>query len=351
MLDETPIKKPIFLVGLHRTGSTLWHNVIAIAPNIMRLTEMRFLSQRRQRDFPYFLKTQVGNLRSDENVDKMVKLCFSRTCPSGLDGAFWRFENIGIVEKPELAATISRRIKKSNRSLGEIFRAFVEEITECSGFTRACVKFPVDVGHVPELVEWYPECKIVHLTRDPRAIALSKTNDPSGTALRVQKHPRLAWLIRKAMILFEIVQYRWTARLHARFRQLKNYKLVRYEDLLAEPEGTLRELCKFLEVDFVEDMLMPEKGRHEHQPSSLTGKRRQAFDPTAALRWQMVISKVDNWIISFFSRKSMKLLGYNPGTHRIFELAGMERKQPELQGTFSSNIPHGANRSPKGSAG
>src|SRR4030095_469832 len=140
---------------------------------------------------------------------------FSRTCPSGLDGAFWRFENLGVVEEPELAAKISRRIKKSNRSLGEIFRAFVEEITECSGCTRACVKFPVDVGHIPALVEWYPECKIVHLTRDPRAIALSKTNDPSGTALRVQKHPRLVWLIRKAMILFEIVQYRWTARLHA----------------------------------------------------------------------------------------------------------------------------------------
>jgi sulfotransferase family protein len=332
MADGTSIKKPIFLVGLHRTGSTLWHNVIALSPSIMRLTEMRFLSQRRQRDFRYFLKTQIGDLSVDENVDKMVRLCLSRKGPPGLDGAFWRFENIEAVEKSELATNISRRIKKSNRSLGEIFRAFIDEITQCSGFSRACVKFPVDVGHIAELVEWYPECKIVHMTRDPRAIALSKTNDPSGTALRVRQHPRLAWLIRKVMILFEIVQYRWTARQHVRVRHLRNYKVFRYEDLLAEPERTVKELCEFLEVDFTEDMLRPEKGRHEHQPSSLTGKRRQAFDPVAALRWQTVISRADNWLVSFFSKKSMKALGYDPATHRIFEIARVGLKQQDSRG-------------------
>jgi hypothetical protein len=34
----------IFILGPHRSGSTLWHNLIAMWPGMMRLTDPRFLS-------------------------------------------------------------------------------------------------------------------------------------------------------------------------------------------------------------------------------------------------------------------------------------------------------------------
>ena len=67
--------------------------------------------------------------------------------------------------------------------------------------------------------------------------------------------------------------------MHLQLECLNNYRLFRYEDLLADPERVLRELCDFIETDFTEEMLEPQKGRHEHQPSSLTGKQQKAFDP------------------------------------------------------------------------
>jgi hypothetical protein len=286
----------------------------------MRLTDPCFLGERRHKDFRYFLKTQVGDLSVDENVDKMVEMCFSKQNVPGLDNTFWRFENIEAVKNPKLKNEISREIKKSDRSLGAIAKILLEEITRFSGCTRACVKFPVDVGHIPELVAWFPDCKVMHITRDPRAMAMSKTNDPSGTALRIRKHPHLAWLIRKMAVWFVIAQYRWTARLHVRFKDLRNYKLFRYEDLLAQPEKVLKELCEFVETDFTEDMLEPQKGRHEHQPSSLTGKQQKAFDPSAAIRWRTVISRFDKWIITVLTKQGMKKLGYNPKTHPIFQV-------------------------------
>jgi hypothetical protein len=148
---------------------------------------------------------------------------------------------------------------------------------------------------------------------------MSKRNDPAGTAIRAVEHPRVAWLIRKAAVLFTIRQYRLTAKLHKRFQNLPNYKLFRYEDLLADPEKTLKELCKFIEVEFHADMLEPEKGVHEHQPSSLTGKRQKAFDPTAAIRWRRTMSPLDCWIVTSLTRSSMRRLGYNPKTHLIFK--------------------------------
>ena len=314
------MKPPIFIVGLHRSGSTLWHNLVAMCPGVMRLTEPRFLSPPRHKDFRFFLKTQGADLSSDQDIDTMVKLCFSKTGLPGLEAAFWRFEGIEAVKNPELKREIARKIKESDRSLGAIARIFIQEITRFGGCTRACVKFPVDVGHVPELLQWFPDCKIVHITRDPRAMAMSKTNDPSGTATRVLDHPRLAWLIRKMAVWFVIAQYRWTARLHLRYQGLPNYRLFRYEDLLAAPEQTLRQVCQFVETDFTEDMLNPEKGADEHHRCSITGKQQRAFDVTAAIRWQTVISPMDKRLITRLTKESMKKLGYDPDTHLIFRL-------------------------------
>jgi len=323
------VKSPIFILGPHRSGSTLWHNLIAMSPGVLRLTEPWFLSDGRQKDFRYFLKTQVGDLSVDENVDKMVELCFAKKEIPGLESTFWRFENTNGARDPELKKEISRRVKKSDRTLRAIARILIEEITRFGGCDRACVKFPVDVGHIPELLEWFPDCRIMHITRDPRAMAMSKTNDPSGTAIKVLRHPRLAWIIRKLSVWFVIAQYWRTARVHRRFRKLSNYKLFGYEDLLAQPEKTLRELCKFIDVEFSEDFLHPETGRHEHQPSSLTGKQGKAFDASAAVRWHTVISPFDKWIITVLTKESMKRLDYDPKTHPIFRVG--QKPQRELQ--------------------
>src|SRR6266498_1930544 len=109
------MKSPIFIVGPHRGGSTLWHNLISMSPGIMRLTDPRFLSEGRHKDFRYFLKAAVGNLGIDSEVDKMVELCFARTTLPGLDSTFWRFENISAANNPELKREISRRVKQSDR--------------------------------------------------------------------------------------------------------------------------------------------------------------------------------------------------------------------------------------------
>ncbi len=275
----------------------------------------------RQRDFRYFLKTQVGDLSDDANIDKMVHLCFAERPVPGLDGAMWKFREPHGVADPELHRQVARRIKESDRSLGAIAKIIIEELTHFAACTRACVKFPVDMRYIPELLDWFPDGKVVHITRDPRGLAMSKSNDPSGTAPMVGRHPYLAWLIRKAALSLVVSQYRRSARLHKRMRGVANYRLFRYEDLLADPETTLRNLCDFIGEEFFPDLLQPQKGKHEHQHSSLTGKQQKAFDAEAAIRWKRVISRTDNYLIQAFTTHSMSVLGYTPHTHPIFKQA------------------------------
>jgi hypothetical protein len=316
------MKSPIFIVGPHRSGSTLWHNLVAMCPGVMRLTDPRFLGDGWHKDFSYFLRTQVHGLATDADVDRMVDLCLSRKPVPGLSGTLWEFDKLDIVNDPALSKEIKRRVKQSDRSLGAIARIFVEELTRFGGYERACVKFPVDVRHMGRLLEWFPDGKVIHITRDPRAMAMSKSNDPYGTVLRVLEHPRLAWFIRKFMSWRVASQYRLTARLHEKFKNSSNYKLFCYEDLLANPEGVLRDLCQFIGEDFNPDMLAPEKGKHQHQASSLTGKQQKEFDPAAAIRWRTKISPFGNWAITAMTRSSMKRFGYDPETHPIFRMDG-----------------------------
>lgn len=310
------MENPIFIVGLPRTGSTLWHNIISMNPEIFRLTEMLFLTPVRK-DFRYFIRKQVGNLSNDENVEKMIELIFSHEAIPGITGAFWQFKNIEVVKDSKLKNEIYYKIKESDKSLDSIFKILIEEITCFSGFSRCCIKFPVYVNYVPKLLEWYPKCKIIHIIRDPRAMAMSRKNDP-GTAIKIKKYPSLGFIIKKIMVLFVILQYIWTSKLHCKYKEFENYTLFRYEDLLVDPESVIKELCEFTEIDFFLEMIKPQKGRHEHQPSSLTGKQQRSFDVKTASRWTTAISPLEKWIITVMTKRSMKRFGYDPDNHPVY---------------------------------
>lgn len=312
------MKPPIFIVGPHRAGSTVWHNLVSMCPGVLRLGEPWFIGPPRYRDFRYFLKSQVGDLTTDENVILLVELSLSKKQLPGIDNKFWRFEGMSEDEMTDYKQRLVARIMGSDRSLKEIVRAYLEEILAMSGKNRICMKFPVDVANVPDLIEWFPECRVMHLTRDPRGLAMSKTNDPSGTAIKVRQHPKLAWAIRKSAIAFVTREYGRLSRLHQKFKGLENYRLFRYEDLLAEPEKTAEALCEFIGEPYSRRMLELEKGEHEHQPSSLTGQQVKALDPSAAIRWKSKISPLDSWFIGSLARGSMQRFDYDPDHHPIF---------------------------------
>ncbi|MEN8134279.1 MAG: sulfotransferase [Thermodesulfobacteriota bacterium] len=315
------MNNPIFIIGLPRSGSTLWHNIIARNEEICRIGEMHFLTPWRK-DFRHFCKKHVGDLQNNNNVKKMVDLIFSQETTPGLNAWFWNAE-LQRVNNNDLKEKIYSGILVSDRSLGSIFKIFIENITVYSGLKRCCVKFPVYPSHIPQLLQWYPRCKIVHITRDPRATSISRTNDPGGTQQLKRKYPLITFLIQKIMIYFNVAQYCWTSRLHSKYKAIDNYALFRYEDLLAYPEKTIRKLCHFIEIDFDEKMLTPKAA----QKSSVTGKRAKGFDKKAGTRWEKVISPFDKLLITMLTKRSMTKFGYAPNVHPIFSTVKLDSER------------------------
>ena len=312
------MENPIFIVGLPRSGSTLWLNIITANPSVFRIGEILFLHPW-HRDFRYFLRKKVGDLSTQENIEKMIRLIFSARSVEGISSAFWHYD-IKEANNSNFRHKLVKNIYASDRSLEKIFKLLIEEFTQFKGYDRFCVKFPVSVNHVDDLLSWYPKSRIIHIIRDPRAMAVSRTSDPGGAAKQISRYPYLKWLIKKSRMYLAICEYIITSKLHERYSQFENYAVFKYEDLLSEPEKTILDLCKFAKIEFVPDMLEPQKGKEKGQKSSITGKRRSGFDQNAATRWLKVISPLDRVIISFLTRGSMKRFGYESLAHPVFKM-------------------------------
>lgn len=310
------ISKPIFIVGIRRSGSTLWRRILEKNDRIMVYGEMQYLWPW-EKDFNFFLKKNIGEFSDDEKIKKMVDLIFSNPPPNlrlfDLRLGFWEFlrEN----NNSELKEKITNRIIKSDRSIGSIFKAILEETTKNMGFERYAIKFPVYFNYIDKLLDWYPESRIVHITRDPRAIYVSKKNDPGGTARLKSKYPYFKYPIEKFMVFFVIYQYNWSAKIHGEFKRLKNYTLFHYEDLLYNPEKTIQGLCNFLDLVYDKEMLFPSRGRF----SSVTGLQREGIEKKSGYHWKDNINYFEEKIITVFTKKSMKKMDYDPLIHPIFE--------------------------------
>lgn len=259
---------------------------------------MLFLNPPWRKDFRYFLRKNGGDLSKRENIARMTDLMFSGKNLPGLTATFWQ-SRARDFDHPEFKEIITNRLLQSDKSLESIFKAVCEEITRYSGYNQYCAKFPVFVNYVPDLLKWYPNSKVIHIVRDPRAMAISRAKFQGPKRLNN----------RMAMILFAVSQYVWTSRLHTKYEGIANYALFRYEDLITKPERTIRKLCDFAEIDFAPQMLEPKAG----QASSITGEKRDGFDGKSLSHWRETISPWEEKVITILTRNSMRRFGYDLG--------------------------------------
>lgn len=298
---------PIFLVGLSRSGSTLWTNTLRAHPDVTVFTEMHFLTPWR-RDFRYVLK-KVGDLQHDRNVERLVDTMFADPPVRGLARGFHFWRQIRELETMGLRSTLKQRIiASSDRSIGFIFRTLIQEATRCRGANRPVVKFPVYPVYLEQLIDWWPNASIIHISRDPRSLAASKMNDPGGIGKLKQQYAALQAVLSASGKTFAVLQYVWTSHVPGQFSSKPNYRVFLYENLLTQPEATIHEVCEFCGLLFHDAMLNPTEG----QASSVTGAKASGFDPSRIHGWRKVLSPWEAKLIARLTKRSMERFGYTP---------------------------------------
>lgn len=131
----------------------------------------------------------------------------------------------------------------------------------------------------------YPAAKMIHMVRDPRQ---RRDNIISSRRRRI----KVGW---------ETAEWRRSARLARRNQQRypDRYKVIHYEQLYAHPEQTLRQVCAFLEEDYLPQMLAAGILKHEAGSQKANAENEALSDREITL-------------IQMFSKREMLTLGYEP---------------------------------------
>jgi hypothetical protein len=88
------------------------------------------------------------------------------------------------------------------------------------------------------------------------------------------------------------------------------FRNIRFEDLVAEPRETMRNLARFLELSFEEQMLQPTFLGRNFKGNSHEGQSFDGISPVNAGRWRERISEDEAMVIEYWMEAEMKLAGY-----------------------------------------
>src|SRR3990172_2465569 len=249
-----------FIVGCGRSGTTLLRAMLDSHPELAIPGESYFVVSMGRHRRRY---ERDGRLLTERFIADIV--------------GHPRFRRWGLQE-----TEVREALTPSPRGYPGAVRCVFALYAHREGKERYGDKTPSYVLNIPMLARLFPEARFVHIIRDGRDVALSLRDVQFGPGD-----------IREAALLWK----RSVKRGMRAGRQLGRgrYREVQYEELLDDPEVTLRGLCDFIELDYSEEMLSyPERAGAVLAPVRLANHPHLALPPTKHLRdWRRQMSSND----------------------------------------------------------
>jgi len=285
----------IFIIGQHRTGSTLLKNMLDAHSQIdMAFDEMNLFEPFRNNTLDKYLgKTKLTPAEFIEMLRKKK-----------IYGTFWReFEKSGISNKELL--NLLGRFELLDET--KVLTAVLQLLKEKNNCKISGIKYPVHFRKVSYLLKDFPGSKIIFLTRNPKAIVASKINDPA-TKQRKGKSKLYGFLIHYFTLLYFCFEFNSSIKTY--FQNKAHLYLVTYEDLVKNQQQTIQHICNFCGIEFEENML-----KVSGKESSYNKNSSQALHNKSLQKYKEVLSPFDRKLIDFITLRNYKKILNEPHTH------------------------------------
>ena len=195
----------------------------------------------------------------------------------------------------------------------EIFQTFFERYTRMAGASVACDQTPRNVLYIGQILDAYPDARVIAMVRDPRSVLLSQKKKWKRKSLGASQIP----LLESVRSYFNYHPYTitqlWSAGLGVIERNKNDPRVmvVQYEEIVTKPQETISRICSFLGLPYAEEMLeVPYVGSssgHDDRNASLgltTDSIRTSFDG--------VLTTGERYICEKFAKPYMQKYGYPP---------------------------------------
>jgi hypothetical protein len=270
---------PIFVLGAQRSGTTLVRLILNAHPLIAIPEEATFL-------MPFLCRKCLKGRITGTRLQNLV--AYLRLNPQF---RLWNYDNSGFLN--ELAG--SRGI-----SLRELVEGLFGSYCRSEGKAVWGDKTPSFFRKVDILSELFPEAKFIHIVRDGRDVFESwRRIDPT------KGNPAVTALD-------------WSYKIWRIERSLRNVPeerkiTVRYEDLLSDPENTVKALCRLIGVAYYEAMLDFHKTSRKYVGAHHSNLIFTPLDRKNSAKWKATMNPRDARVFGFLSNHALKKLGYEAG--------------------------------------
>ena len=270
-----------FIVGPHRSGTTLLQAMLSSHSRLTVPPETGYFDQVWPR------RSALGSLTDPANLERVGRFVNGPDCAVSDLQLDWS----------QVIATLAL----SPRGYEDLFVAILASYAQERGKRRAGEKSPRHIFAVTELSRLYPRAKFLCLIRDPRAVVCSerKTSWGSKSVLRITR--------------------RWCRVVDAAERLESSlspdrFRVIRYEELIADPEAQLRSGCEFLGESFEPQMLQfherSEAERGFRDDEVWKENTLGVVDRDRAERWRSGLTEAQVQLIETLAGSRMRRCGY-----------------------------------------
>ena len=271
---------PLFVVGSPRSGTTLLRVMLAGHPQLFAPPEMMLA--------PFATMTERRARLEQRFWEK-----------GGLRRTIMELEGVGVDEAKAIEATLEPR------TIPEVY-AWLQERIGDRVLVDKCPHLAADPPALDRLTRWFPRARWLWIVRHPGSVTRSIENMPMAEVMLEGYATDVRDLWRATNRGLRDFLAGIPADRQAR---------LRYEDLVTDPEPTLRTVCEQLGVPFHEAMLTPYEGeRMREGPSGA----RAVGDPTMAGRGRIQPELATSWLEGFDAA------GVSPETHALARELGYD---------------------------
>ena len=204
------------IIGCGRSGTTLLQSICSRNSNIYVGPETKFLAH-----FPIDMDLDQPSSYCQAYL-KIIELSAQEEIPLHNFDYFWQ---------------------KSPRTHAGLFTAWLKAGSQHSQAHIIGDASNIHTAHALWLAKQIPQLKIIHLWRDPRDVAASQKR------LWQTSMTRFVMRYWRAFYVYQQAQKKLTGR----------YYTLRYEDLVQNPEDSIKKLCKAMQWQYQPAMLQPHK--------------------------------------------------------------------------------------------
>ncbi len=287
-------QSPIFICGCPRSGTTLFRMLADSHPNLAIAPESSYLFIYKDLVPSFF----YGNLSEKKDVENLVKDLLK----------IRRVKDWFPAEK-SYKDVLVRLDEKSGYA--DIVSAFFDIYAEYRGKPRWGDKTPKNLLRIDAIRKLYPDGKIVVVVRDGRDVALSLRNVDFGHI---------------SFFASALIWNSYMKKLEWLLNHDENILIVKYEDLLDNPEKEMRRFCEYVDEKYDEDLMKKYLGHGDDVSHSKSKFYGQQINPANKAKWK---KKCKPWELKVFETVNatyLKKYGY--------ELSGLKQYPNYFVGFF-----------------